>query len=230
VSYFTRKEIIPKITPDPVFSFNINFHQNINRDEFLKKYDLHDKYILVCISEEYQKKTMTWIKQLKAIASKDGYELVELPRQTGNRVLDIRQIERILNPLEWYNLIRFSKGFIGQLMHPIVISIHNAIPFFCLDHYGRRRFRNFFVDKTTSKTYQVIKQIGKTDRYLNIGGRFSRLPSASFVMNCILSDIINLDTLPSEKMNKKSDESMKRIITFRENFPINLNAENCGQN
>ncbi len=213
VSYFTRGEIVPSITPDPVFSFNNNFVQNLNKEEFLEELDLPHNYLLASFSEEYKDKAKEWVNELDSLSCKNGFQLVELPRQTGNRLFDIHQVEKVLNPLEWYNLIRYSKGFIGQLMHPIVISIHNAVPFFCLDHYGTRRLHYSYVDKKTSKAYQIVKQVGKTNQYRNIGGRFGRFPNVSLVMESILTNINKPDLEITQMMNKKSDEAMASIIT-----------------
>lgn len=37
-----------------------------------------------------------------------------------------------LPPLDWYALIKYAKGYIGENMHPIVVALHNAVPCFVL--------------------------------------------------------------------------------------------------
>lgn len=212
VSFFTNGDIVPEITPDPVFSFNNNYHQNITREKFLSKYNLPSKYILICFTEAYKRKAESCVRKMQQIAYNKGYTLIELPRQTGNRLFNITQIEEILDPVDWYNLIRFSYGFIGQLMHPIVIAIHNAVPFFCLDYYGRRKLRGTYVDYRTSKAYQVVKQVDKIKQYRNIAGRFGRLPHAEFIMDSIFSSIDNPDHTISDRMNEKSNKALYSII------------------
>ncbi len=212
ISFFTRGAMVPVITPDPVFSFNNNFIQNLSREDFLNKYHLPNKYILVCFTEGYQKKATAFVNELNNLTKKSGYELIELPRQTGRKLFDIKHVDTIMNPIEWYNMIRFSNGFIGQLMHPIVISIHNSVPFFCIDYYGRRKFRATFIDYKTSKAYQIINQVEKVNCYKNIAGRFDMMPSPKYVLESILSQIDHPDYSITEKMNKKSDNSMKLML------------------
>lgn len=212
VAYFTDNSIVPAITPDPVFSFNSNYPQAITREEFLNKYNLPEKYLLVCFAEGYANKSREFVDALNIKARSAGYDLFELPRQTGNRIFDIQQINEHINPIEWYNLIRFSNGYVGQLMHPIVISIHNAVPFYSLDQYGTQRYRRIYVKKETSKTYQLIKQIGRLKQYRNISGLFSKLPSASHVLNTIINSSKESDIAIANTINSFSDESMKSII------------------
>lgn len=212
ISFFTDGDLVPPITPDPVFSFNKNIPQSVSRESFLQQFQLPEKYVLLCITEGYCDMAKEWVCKLKEIIYSKGYELIELPRQTGNRLFDIRQVDRILNPIEWYNLIRFSNGYIGQLMHPIVIAIHNSIPFFSLDQYGRKRIRRIYVNKNTSKTYQLIKEVNMTRNYVNISGRFSSLPSVSKVVKAILNSDKTKEKNNMTIMNSKSEKSMRKYL------------------
>lgn len=46
-----------------------------------------------------------------------------------------------LNPIDWYALIKYSKGYIGERMHPIVVSLHNSVPFIVLMNMELRLLR-----------------------------------------------------------------------------------------
>lgn len=222
VSYFTRGKMVPEITPDPVFSFNKNFPQSISREDILHKYHLPDKYWLICFSEKNRKKTKDWVERLQVQAKLNGYELVELPRQTGERLFNVRQIEGLINPIDWYNLIRFSNGYIGQLMHPIVIAIHNGVPFYSCDQYGTTYFRRLYVDHTTSKTYQIVKQVGMEGHYSNIARRYSRWPHVAIVVEKLMDTSKNRSIM--EMMNNMSDSSMTTLLDIIAGTEITRNC------
>lgn len=172
ISFFTDNELTPEITPDPVFNFN----SNVDISEFEKKtrdkFGIKKDYYLMSVPSPYNRKVNNWALSLEKEMNKRGYELIELPRQTGYPDLGIQQMPySIINPLEWYVLLKNSKGYIGGLMHPIVICIHNEVPFFSLDYYGSSRIRGFYTDKTTSKAWQIINQCGLGRYYKNIKSR-----------------------------------------------------------
>ena len=210
VAYFTRNDIVPEITPDPVFSFNTNYPQSITREEFITKYNLPERYWLVCFSESNREKVYDWVMRLRSLANHFNFELVELPRQTGERLFDIRQVGGVINPLEWYNMIRFSNGYVGQLMHPIVISIHNGVPFYSLDYYGSRHLRGLMIDHTSSKTWQVIRQVHQEGHYKNVAGYLCNLPDVSKVVSSLV-DIENNSEM-RQVMNERSYKAMNELL------------------
>lgn len=210
VSFFTYGRMVPEITPDPVFSFNKNFPQSISREEILHRYNLPEKYWLVCFSEKNRKKAKSWVTQLQVHAKLNGYELVELTRQTGERLFDIRQIEGLINPIDWYNLIRFSNGYIGQLMHPVITAIHNGVPFYSCDQYGTSHFKRLYVNSTTSKTYQIVNQVGMEDHYSNIARRYCKWPDVANVVKKIMDTSKNKSIMT--RMNNKSDAAMAKLL------------------
>lgn len=189
VKSFTNGEMIPKITPDPVFAFNENV--TLDEESILKEFGVNKEYYLICIPEPYNKRLRKWVSKLDFIFQQHGKSLYELPRQTGNRCFDIKQLNRIIiSPLEWYVLIKNCSGYVGGLMHPIVTCIHNQVPFYSVDYYGLNYplpVLNHFTRIKTSKTYQIIKDCGLTKYYGHIRGILNRVPSPikvyRFLMN-----------------------------------------------
>jgi Polysaccharide pyruvyl transferase len=150
------------VTPDPVLAFNQNFPQQVTREEVLRKFNLPEKYILLSFHRGNGKylPSDAWIAEFQRLAEKKGLACVELPMPKGKLplMLDL-QIDMPLDPIDWYNLIRFSNGYVGHNMHPIIVSVHNSSPFFAFDTYGFV-FLRFFRDYKSSKIYDILKNAG----------------------------------------------------------------------
>lgn len=210
VSGLTKGALVPDITPDPVFGFNDNIDISITEKEVMKKFDMPEKYYLLCMPEPYNIRLQKWANTLAAEMKKDGITLYELPRQTGNRCFDISQLKYSkINPLEWYILIKNSAGYIGGLMHPIVTCIHNKVPFYCLDYYGLppkifgksiRGVGRILVNPETSKTYQIVKDCGLLQYYFNVKNKLVAFPSAKTVYKELKNyNIVQLNSASEEK-------------------------------
>ncbi len=153
----TAGEITPPITPDPVFAFNQNYPQSVTKAEITSKFNLPNNYVLVSFKHP-QNTTISWVQKLKETFEAKGLACVALPMPNGVRFghnFDY-EIPTPLNPLDWYNLIRFSYAYIGENMHPIIVALHNSVPCFSIDEYGKRIFRRFTLKKT-SKIYDILR-------------------------------------------------------------------------
>ena len=155
---------LPSITPDPVFSFNQNVSCTVSKEEICAKYNLPQNYIL--ISFLYPFLSDEFVKQIiKLVEAKTGAECVSFPMPDKLRKFDTKHaIELPLNPIDWYYLIKYSRGYIGERMHPIVVALHNSVPFFCFDQYGSEsiiipRIWSKF-NKESSKIYDLLKKAG----------------------------------------------------------------------
>ena len=158
VKTFSDGEIVPEITPDPVFNFNNNIDVSPIEAKVKTEFNLPDSYYLVCEAEPFNKRISSWVESLAAIIAKDGSALIELPRQTGKQGFNITQMsKRSLNPLEWYVVIKNARGYVGGLMHPLICCIHNKVPFFSLDYYGIRKNR-FSISYQSSKVFQLLSE------------------------------------------------------------------------
>lgn len=163
VEFVSGKEDIA-ITPDPVFSFNANVYFNFpSKQELLKKYNLPEDYVLLSFSKHYMKDD--YIHGLAEELKQNGLTPVAFPMPEGLRDFGLAdKISLPLTPLDWFALIRYSRGYVGERMHPIVVALHNCVPFFCFDEYGTY---NSLTDRilgrhilSSSKTYLILDRAG----------------------------------------------------------------------
>ena len=213
IRYFTDGEVQPKITPDPVFNFNENVDLSGIEKQVLEKFNITKEYYLISMPQPFNKKLIQWAKDFGKIVRTNGYDLIELPRQTGKADLEVKQMPyHIITPLEWYILLKNAKGYVGGLMHTIVSCVHNKIPFYSFDYYGTSSMHNIYVDYTTSKVYQIIKQCGLLEYYTNIRARFkTELISAEVVFH--LFEVYNIKQLvkASDMMRGKLEKDLKEL-------------------
>ena len=157
-----RKDI--KIFPDPVFAFMKNCDRQIpTKADILKKYGLKDKYVLFSFSGLFC--TPQYVTSLANQIEKEEMQAVNLPMPEGLLEMGIKKsIKLPLDPLDWYALIAYSSGYVGERMHPIVVCLHNAVPFFCFDEYGvktkKTQSEREIYDEQTSKTYLIVNEAG----------------------------------------------------------------------
>ena len=129
------------MTPDPVFAFNQNAGDLIpTRNEILKRFHLPDDYVLVSfVNVRVPEEVITRLDDLlagKAVC-------IALPSPLGvcfSHHLS-HEVPMPLDPLDWYALIKYSRGYVGNNMHPIVVALHNGIPCFSIDNYSNYDFR-----------------------------------------------------------------------------------------
>lgn len=156
-----------KITPDPVFSFNQNCYFDLpTKEELIKKFKLADKYVLISFSTWYN--TESYIHELALEVKRQGYLPVAFPMPEGLNAAGIEtQIPLPLDTLEWYALIKYAAGYIGERMHPIVVCLHNIVPFYSFDEYGTYqkkwyKSKSEYI-KSSSKTYRILQRAGLTE-------------------------------------------------------------------
>ena len=162
LSTFTEKEIT--ITPDPVFGFNINVKSQVTKEEICKKYNLDNKYILVSFCKKIY--SNEWYKKLYQQLKSEGYEVINLAMPEG--CVDIpcdRKIDIPLSPMEWYAIIKYAQGYIGQRMHPMIVAFNNIVPFFVFDHYAYKKGKDQLV---SSKIYDLLERADILSSYWNV--------------------------------------------------------------
>lgn len=193
VSYFTQGRIVPQVTPDPVFAFNANIPLLQSKDEILKKFNLPEKYILFSFSIGRMHAKDKWLDSISEKFHKEGYRCIMLPKLDGGQILNLDSaIPSPLSPLDWYYVIKYSSGYIGVLMHPIVVSLHNAVPFYSFDHYGTGP--HLFTKKTSSKIYDILERADLLQCHYMTRNHLS-FPSVDEVFRCIMD-------FPKEKCEK----------------------------
>ena len=182
---FSGKRTV-EITPDPVFAFNHNVHGIPSKEEILTKFKLPEKYILLCVRDS---KTVSdaWVLNFDKICIDNGYTCVAFPLPQGlqnNKMLECK-IELPLSPMDWYAIIRYASGFVGNNMHTIVSSLHNAVPLFCFDQYGIRHF-NYYVNSESSKIYDILRRAGFEENRVATSTVYDVIPSPQYVFDMLM--------------------------------------------
>lgn len=160
-----RKDV--EITPDPVFAFNHNYDNSLDKKTLLDKYNLPENYILISFCKNIL--SDSFVNQIVSdIEKRTGYTCVSFPMPRRLKKFDTTvSIELPLPTLDWYYLIKYSQGYIGELMHPIIVSLHNSVPFFCFDQYGTYKtiipkiWKKFVPE--SSKIYDILSRAGFID-------------------------------------------------------------------
>ena len=168
VQHITHRSFVP-IYPDPVFAFNSNSYLTVpSKAEILSKYNLSANYVLLSFSDWYCKSA--YIADISRNLSARGLQPVALPMPEKLFNPGIaHHIELPLSPIDWYALIIHSRGYIGERMHPIVVCLHNAVPFYSFDEYGVKRTKGLFpfnkkvYDPLSSKTHTIVAEAGLLD-------------------------------------------------------------------
>jgi len=149
------------LTPDPVFNFNENAGELLlTKEEICKKYTLPDIYVLVSLHG--QSLSYNTLNELKDGFIDKNIECVALPMPFGVSFKHPFNFEIPipLSPLDWFALIKYSAGYIGNNMHPIVSCLHNAIPCFSIDNYGTKDFWNRPMKESSSKVLHIMQRFG----------------------------------------------------------------------
>ena len=183
-----RKNIL--IFPDPVFSFNTNCYLPIpTKEETIRRYNLNNDYVLLSFSSWHT--NQEYIFSIAEEVKRRNLQPVALPMPEKLFAAGIdKQIDLPISPLDWYALIIHSKGFIGERMHPIVVCLHNAIPFFSFDEYGIKVKKGFFskelvYNPSSSKTYSIVSEAGLLENLYSYKGA-SHMPSPQHVVNMLI--------------------------------------------
>lgn len=210
VNYITGKNV--DVTPDPVFAFNYNAPELIlSKDEVKFKYNLPDKYVLVCLGG--QTLSVKQLDELKNLYAKEGITCVAFKLPNGicfEHHFDY-SIDGLLPSNDWYSIIKHSAGYIGTNMHPIVVSLHNAVPCFSIDNWGRTDFFNRKLHDGSSKVEDIMKCFGVSENHrMEQQGRCDVTANEIFdKMNSFPVDDVKIK---SENIYRKYSEMMKSVI------------------
>lgn len=209
VSYFTRGDIIPEVTPDPVFGFNTNVPVMLTREDVLKKFNLPEKYILFSFAKGRLQAEKEWLDSIVKKFHGEGYGCIMLPKLGGGQLLDLDvAIPSPLSPIDWYYLIKYSNGYIGVLMHPIVVSLHNAVPCFSFDSYGTGPL--LLTKKSSSKIYDILERADILQCHFMMRNHLS-FPSSDRVFRCIMD-------FPKEKCERFAAVQQEKCLTNMNNL------------
>lgn len=187
-AHITKRSIVPPVTPDPVFAFNANATTLLpTKKDVITRFGLPEQYVLLSFIQEGIV-PQTWIDAFTVLAQKEGIATVSLPfahRASSGRCS--LTIPLPLSPIDWYALIKYSQGYIGNNMHPIVVSLHNAVPFFSFDNYGIPGTHIRQTDASTSKILHILTQAGLTDFRVSCLTQKYNMPTPNHVLHQLLS-------------------------------------------
>lgn len=122
-------------------------------------------------------------------------------------------IDLPLSPLDWYYLIKYSQGYVGELMHPIIVCLHNSIPFFCFDQYGAiKTIIPMLWHKRlpeSSKIYDILK---RADFLRNVYAySMGNIPASDDVVNAFFSFDMFKCTVFAEEMKSQYFSAMRAV-------------------
>lgn len=168
VRWITDGSICPPIHPDPVFAFNTNIGTLPSKKEIIEKFGLAERYALFSFNRSrffpIHKK---WLSNIRHKFNSTGVECVNLPRIMSSQPLELdKTIQLQLSPIDWYCLIKYSEAYVGVLMHPIIVCLHNQVPFFSFDHYGTGAIMH--TDESSSKIKHILTTAGLSKYYHNL--------------------------------------------------------------
>lgn len=168
--YYTKKSLYKilgeqkakdlMITPDPVFAFNQNQKNQPSRVEILRKYNLPEKYVVVGFYDNYMPSD-SWLRRLKCALNERNIKMVNLPMPQGGKEFQCDyNIPLPLDSLDWYCLIKYSDGYIGNNMHPIIVAMHNSVPFYSINAHGKFYLRGAIQLVKNTKEYELLNRFG----------------------------------------------------------------------
>lgn len=202
------------LSPDPVFSFNQNMYFELpSKEDIMAKYCLPSNYVLLSFRLNILPKE--YILQICENLKHNGLIPVAFPMPEGLKDYGIEnRIDLPLPILDWYSLIKYSKGYIGERMHPVICAIHNNVPFFSFDEYGvvKTLIPKFWkIHKwNSSKLFHIITRAGLDS---NICSYYSgHIPSAKDVCSSLLNMDLNLLSEFAAQMRSEYEDNMDRMF------------------
>lgn len=222
VAYFTDGAVMPSVTPDPVFSMEQNHVTIPPKGEILSRFGLPEHYVLMSACGRPRTSiTSKWQRGFIQAAKREGLTCVEFPRAQGCQQLKTKiRIALPLSPLDWYALIRYSSGFVGMLMHPLIVALHNAVPCFSFDIYGISR--GLHLDRESSKIYLLLKELGLEGNRCSVADIFS-WPRPERVLEILLSFDRESCRVQMKNRSRACVSNYERAVAALGDFPENRN-------
>lgn len=211
--HITNGNIIPPITPDPVFAFTQNAAKYIpSKKEIQKRFDLKDQYMVISFINKNTVKQQ-WISEFANIAAKDGIQCVALPFAHSNSFGNLpEEIQLPLSPIDWYALIKYSSGYVGHNMHPIVVALHNNVPFYSFDNYGTMHLNGLIPSDKSSKIRHILSKAGLDGQRISCLSRTFKAPTPTEVYRKIKEfDHIKANKFASEYL-KQYNQMMDTVL------------------
>lgn len=206
-----------KHCPDPVSALAAHL-----QDSDLPEIDCgSEPYIL--LSRYRHMLSDEWIEDFVKTANAQGYQVYGLPQPDEEMQGPFNRILKLpMSPLEWYQWIAKSSGYVGVRFHPIMIAQTQQVPFVALDEYdaafklkGRIGSRIAKVlrpmARNMSKTYDVSRRVGR-EQYV-FAPRMYRHLSPSCALDLLAEQRVNpLEAKHNQRRSALFTQTLKNIV------------------
>lgn len=200
----------PDITPDPVFAFNQNAGYLIpSKKDICKKFKLSEKYALVGLRINVL--TTDTLLDIENRFNERGIECVAFPIGHTIELPYKKHIRYPLNPLDWYALLKYSSAYIGNNMHPIIVSLHNAVPCFSIDNWGTTNFWGKRINDGSSKVQDILYRYGLEGNRKEIDAGHCNVSATEIFLALDAYDKEKVAEI-SELQYKRYDEMMTKCL------------------
>ena len=115
--------------------------------------------------------------------------------------------------MDWYAIIRYSSAYIGNNMHPIVVSLHNAIPCYSLDNWGTVNFWGKKLHDNSSKVLDILSRYNLADYRCEVENGKCNV-SAEEIMEKIKDYPKDRVKLQSQKQLDSYNSMMEEILSI----------------
>ena len=178
--------------------------------EIRSRFNIQGKYYLICFYRTNWP-NQKWANSLMEEAHKKGVKCVSIQMPQGGRNSNFdKDIELPLDPLDWYALIKYSNGYIGNNMHPMIVALHNNVPFFIYNIHGRSILHGRIQLIQTSKEYDLLSRF---DLQRNLVPQpFLRLISPKTIVKRLSTFDLNKCRYASQILQLGYEDMMKQIL------------------
>ena len=204
------KENEPLLTADPVFGFDDLSIQIPSEEEIRNKFNLPEKYFVVSFFAHYWPSNK-WCNELCFETNKYGIKCLSVPVPSGGYQPELDQkIDLPLDPIDWYCLIKYSSGYIGNKMHPLIVCLRNVVPFFSFNVTGRFFLRGRIQDVRYGKVYDLLKRFDLEE--FQIPQKHNSKAKPDYVVNKLFEFNLEQRRYIADLM-KDSHENMMQIVS-----------------
>lgn len=187
-SHLSRGQLVPPVTPDPVFGLTHNMGALLpTAGDVCRRFGLPPRYVLLSfLPSDRPSVSQEWIDRFARLADAEGLTCVMLPFATDNSFGQLPHTLTLpLDPVDWFALIVHSQGYVGNNMHPIVVSLANGVPFFSFDTYGTRHLNGLYVSQSSSKIRHILRAAGFDHHRVSCTSRRFTPPTAEAVFSLL---------------------------------------------
>lgn len=202
------------LTPDPVWNFNENLGNKIpSKKDLLSKYKItNDNYVLLSFYS-FNVPSDKWLNDIANELKKKGYETYFIPMPQDDYDYAIKTIRLPIDSVDYFSLIKYSKGYIGNNMHPIITAIHNGIPFVSIDHHGKWYLHGLFQSSKSSKVKNLLDRFSLSENRIALSNLKKK--NITDIVDTLLNT--NLD-LTKEMSNELRKEYLVMMNNITQNF------------